>query len=76
MSHFAEVENGIVKRVIVVLDDYNGLSPEQWAKEKLGGEWIKCSYSGSIHKNYPGIGYTYDKNRDAFIAPKPHRSWV
>jgi len=27
-------------------------------------------------KNYAGIGFTYDKNRDAFIPPKPYDSWV
>mgnify|MGYP003151597847 CR=1 FL=1 len=30
----------------------------------------------ALRKNYAGIGYTYDKTRDAFIAPKPHPSWV
>jgi len=27
-------------------------------------------------KNYAGIGFTYDKDRDAFIPPKPYDSWV
>jgi len=27
-------------------------------------------------KNYAGIGYSYDKERDAFIPPKPFPSWV
>lgn len=31
---------------------------------------------GRQRKNYAGIGYTYDKSRDAFIAPKPFDSWV
>ena len=49
------------------------------------GEWIQTSYNtyGGVHKtggtplrkNYAGIGYTYDKERDAFIAPKPFASW-
>jgi len=26
--------------------------------------------------NYAGIGFTYDKNRDAFIPPKPFESWI
>jgi hypothetical protein len=29
-----------------------------------------------FRKNYAGIGYTYDENRDAFIAPKPFNSWI
>ena len=26
-------------------------------------------------KNYAGIGFTYDSDRDAFIPPKPYDSW-
>jgi hypothetical protein len=29
-----------------------------------------------FRKNFAGIGFTYDSYRDAFIAPKPHNSWV
>ena len=29
-----------------------------------------------LRKNYAGIGYTYDRDRDAFIPPKPYDSWV
>jgi hypothetical protein len=32
--------------------------------------------SKSLRKNYAGIGYTYDKTRDAFIPPKPFASSV
>ena len=32
--------------------------------------------SKALRKNYAGIGYTYDEDRDAFISPKPHASWV
>lgn len=32
--------------------------------------------SKAFRKNYAGIGYTYDKDRDAFIPPKPYNSWV
>lgn len=41
------------------------------------GVYIKrTSYNGNIRKNYAGIGYTYDKTRDAFIPPKPYNSWI
>jgi hypothetical protein len=30
----------------------------------------------AFRKNYAGIGYTYDEERDAFIPPKPFESWV
>jgi hypothetical protein len=39
--------------------------------ESLGGTWVKTSYNGTIRKNFAGIGYTYDADRDAFIPPKP-----
>jgi hypothetical protein len=32
--------------------------------------------SKAFRKNYAGIGYTYDEQRDAFIPPKPFPSWV
>lgn len=32
--------------------------------------------SKAFRKNYAGIGYTYDQNRDAFIPPKPFNSWT
>lgn len=76
MSHFAEIdENNIVLRVLV--GDNN--APNEgydWFVENLGGTWVKTSYNGNIRKNYAGIGYTYDAQRDAFIAPKPFESWV
>ena len=48
--------------------------------------WKQTSYNtvGGVHqlggvpfrKNHAGIGYTYDENKDAFIAPKPFNSWI
>jgi hypothetical protein len=32
--------------------------------------------SKALRKNYAGIGFTYDEDRDAFIPPKPFESWV
>ena len=32
--------------------------------------------SKSFRKNFAGIGFTYDEDRDAFIAPKPFNSWI
>ena len=29
-----------------------------------------------LRKNHAGIGYTYDEDKDAFIAPKPYASWI
>ena len=78
MSHFAKIENGIVTQVIVAEQDVidSGI---------LGGEWVQTSYNTHagqhpedrpLRKNYAGIGYTYDSQRDAFIPPQPYLSWT
>ena len=70
MSHWAEIDDkGLVLRVLV--GDNNEPDEGQAFMESLGGTWVKTSYNGKIRKNYAGIGYTYDANRDAFIPPKP-----
>lgn len=81
MAHFAKVNNGIVEQVIVA-------EPEFFVTfvDSSPGQWIQTSYNtrGGVHvnggtplrKNYAGIGYSYDAQRDAFIPPKPYASWV
>jgi hypothetical protein len=80
MAHFAKVENGIVTQVIVIEPDV--LATGLWGDP---ADWIQTSYNtaGGTHpngtplrKNFAGIGYTYDKDRDAFIPPKPYNSWL
>jgi hypothetical protein len=81
MAHWAEIdENNIVLRVLVGNNDDSD-EGYQWLIDNLGGTWIKTSYNsfGGVHqlggvplrKNYAGIGYIYDSERDAFIPPKP-----
>jgi hypothetical protein len=76
MAHWAEIdENNIVLRVTVG----SNKEPDegyQWLVDNLGGTWVKTSYNGNIRKNYAGIGMIYDKDRDAFIPPKPEGDWV
>jgi len=70
MSHWAEIdENNIVLRVLVG----NNSEPDEGEAfmNSLGGTWVKTSYNGNIRYNFAGIGYSYDEDRDAFIAPKP-----
>jgi hypothetical protein len=71
MSHFAEINpnNNTVSKVIVWGD-------EGTPADKYGGTWIQTSYNANIRKNYAGVGFTYDAERDAFIAPKPFESWL
>jgi hypothetical protein len=77
MAHFAEINNeNIVVRVLVTdNNDPNGDEGYQWLVKSLGGIWIQTSYNGNIRKNYAGVGFTYDSERDAFIPPKPFPSW-
>lgn len=81
MSHFAEIENGIVKRVIVAEQDFidSGIvgDPKNWIQTSYNTYAGKHRLGGNpLRKNYAGIGYTYDKSRDAFIPPKPFDSWT
>jgi hypothetical protein len=78
MAHWAELdENNTVIRVTVGdNNDPNGDEGYQWLIDNLGGTWVKTSYNGNIRKNYAGVSYYFDEERDAFIAPKPFNSWV
>jgi hypothetical protein len=71
MSHYAKVNNGIVEHTIVAeeefFDTFIDTSP---------GEWIQTSYNKTIRKNFAGVGYTYDPQRDAFIPPQQYPSWI
>tara|TARA_A100000171_G_C2019275_1_gene90260 strand:+ start:169 stop:528 length:360 start_codon:yes stop_codon:yes gene_type:complete len=86
MAHFAKI--GLNSKVIDVhvvnneeLLDSNGVEQEVNGidfLEKLTGWsiWKQTSYNGNIRKNFAGIGFTYDEDRDAFIPPKPFNSWI
>ena len=71
MSHFAKVENGIVTNVIVAEAEFFDTLIED-----TPGKWVQTYKDGSQRKHYAGIGYSYDKTRDAFIPPQPYPSWV
>ena len=78
MAHFARVENGAVREVIVIADDdcAGGDFP---ASEVVGqafiaglglaGEWRQTSYNHNFRGTYAGIGYTYDAATDTFTPP-------
>jgi hypothetical protein len=85
MAHFAELdENNVVLQVIVVHNNellIDGIEQEtkgiEFCQSLFGGTWIQTSYSGNIRKNFAGIGYTYDAQRNAFIAPQPEgEGWL
>tara|TARA_B100000029_G_C17268484_1_gene848912 strand:+ start:122 stop:502 length:381 start_codon:yes stop_codon:yes gene_type:complete len=86
MAHFARIgKNNIVEAIHTVNNEVITENDEE--KEQLGIDFLKklhggiftfvqTSYNGNFRKNYAGIGYTYDKTRDAFIAPRPFASWT
>ncbi len=89
MAHFAKVNNGIVEQVIVAepefFETFVDTSPGQWIQTSYntsGGIHYNsetrepsADQSKALRKNFAGIGYTYDAQKDAFIPPKPYNSW-
>jgi hypothetical protein len=81
MSHFAKIVDGKVSRVIVAEADFFDTLVDD-----SPGQYIQTSYNtiGNKHVNggtplrgnFAGIGYTYDAEKDVFIAPQPFPSWV
>lgn len=88
MAHFAQIdENNIVTQVLVI--DQETINTGHFGDPST---FIQTSYNtrGGVHygqdgqpdngvalrKNYAGIGYIYDSQRDAFYAPQPYNSWT
>ena len=63
MKYFAKIENNIVTNIVV--SDY-----------QIDGSYIEYKKDGSLRKNEPIIGSTYNPDKDIFILPKPYDSWV
>jgi hypothetical protein len=87
MAHYARLDerNNVIHVHTLnnsAIKDKEGKEQEQLGVEFLtqhngGVGWYKqTSYNSNFRKNYAGIGYTYDKSRDAFIPPKQYPSWV
>jgi hypothetical protein len=76
MAHYAFITDGIVTEVITGKDEtelIDGLDPETWYGNFRGQLCKRTSYNvtNGFRKNYAGIGFTYDEERDAFIEPEP-----
>ena len=75
MAHYAFIDDdNKVVEVIAGTDEtilIDGLDTETWYSNYRGMKCVRTSYNGKIRKNYAGVGYTYDPDRDAFISPKP-----
>jgi hypothetical protein len=91
MSHFAWVENGIVQNVVVadINADLKSITPQasqgEWIQTSYntrGGvhylpnsDTQSSDQSKALRKNFAGIGFTYDAEKDAFIPPQDYPSW-
>jgi hypothetical protein len=82
MAHYAEIDNdNIVQRVIVANEEFirSGTmgDPSKWIQTSYNTVKGQHQLGGvPLRKNYAGAGFTYDKDRDAFIAPQPYPSWI
>lgn len=90
MAHFAKVNNGIVEQIIVAepefFETFVDSTPGKWVQTsyntRLGVHYNPETgepsedQSKALRKNFAGVGYSYDEERDAFIPPQPYNSWV
>lgn len=80
MAHFAKLDDQNTVLSVVVVD--NETAPNEAAGVAFlmqlldYDRWIQCSYNGTIRKQFPSAGYTYDPSADVFIAPRPFPSWA
>jgi len=89
-NNIVERVESVVNQVIINLngieEEQLGINFLRTLYNEPNAIWKQTSYNthGGVHslggtpfrKNHAGIGYTYDENRDAFIAPKPFNSWI
>lgn len=88
MAHYAFLDNNnIVTEVIVGINENDGSIDWEECYGSFRGQVCKRTsyntYKGAhrlggvpFRKNYAGIGFTYDPDRDAFIPPQPFASWM
>lgn len=85
MAHFAKLDETDTVIAVIVVDnawlDDNGTESEAKGIAALQAwsghpHWAQTSYNNNIRTRYAGIGYTFDRVRDAFITPKPYPSWT
>lgn len=88
MAHFAKVKDGVVTQVIVAepefFDSFVDNEPGEWIQTSYntrGGQHYdpetgEVDDGTPLRKNYAGIGFTYDREKDAFIPPSPFVSWL
>ena len=89
MAHYAKVRDGIVLQVLVSEADFFktfvDTEPGRWIQTSYntrGGVHYEpnsitpsSDQSKALRKNYAGIGFVYDSDKDAFYEPQPYASW-
>lgn len=71
MAWYAKInKDNVVTQVTFTVDSKDS----DWLYREYGGTWLKCN-EGELRVNFPVVGYTYNKELDAFIPPKPYNSW-
>ena len=79
MAHFAQVDNNIVRNVIVIdnsdcaggdFPDSEPIGQAFIASIGIEGEWLQTSYNGNFRGQYAGQGMTYDPALDQFVSPQ------
>jgi len=87
MAHFAKLDGNNVVLEVTVINNIEMLTADGSESEIMGlaflirwsggySNWKQTSYNGKIRKNFAGVGYKYDAQRDAFIPPQPFPSWT
>ena len=90
MGHYAKVVNGKVAQVIVAepefFETFVDSSPGEWIQTSYntrggvhynsGTNTPSDDQANALRKNYAGIEFTYDREKDAFIPPQPYSSWI
>ena len=89
MAHYAKVKDEIVLQVIVAEADFFktfvDTEPGRWIQTSYntrGGVHYEpnsitpsSDQSKALRKNYAGVGFVYDSDKDAFYEPQPYASW-
>jgi hypothetical protein len=86
MAHFAKLNASSIVQEVIVVNNSDILDPDGNESESVGIAfcqalfgadtiWRQTSYNGTFRCNYAGIGFRYDTDLDAFIAPQPFPSW-
>ena len=70
-QYFAQLdENNVVVHIAVTSTEFMASNPDRYP-----GIWIE-TFLEVEGKHCAGVGYTYDADADAFIAPQPYPSWL